>query len=186
MNPNLILGVISFLIWSTFSSWYYVSYVKTFDEPTVQPEIIEPAEEPDPIPVEEPSPVSETEATSEPEPLAQLVRIESTLVFDLNAERTNGTDVIDQIIDSLNMLPEQRSIDITINGFTCDLGTQAYNQELGQKRADIIASYFRQSIERQITIQASSQGENNPAVPNDSEENRSKNRRVTITIISQP
>lgn len=32
MNVNLSLGILSFILWSTFSTWYYVNFIKEFPE----------------------------------------------------------------------------------------------------------------------------------------------------------
>lgn len=68
---------------------------------------------------------------------------------------------------------------VTIVGYTDDTGTTEYNMDLSKKRAWSVSDY----LINQVGIDASrvkieGRGESNPAYPNDSDENRQKNRRV--------
>ncbi|MBN1349281.1 OmpA family protein [candidate division KSB1 bacterium] len=70
-----------------------------------------------------------------------------------------------------------------VSGHTDDLGTEAYNQQLSEKRARSVRDFF---ISRGIpseNISHSGFGENHPMVPNTSMLNRSLNRRVEIKIL---
>jgi outer membrane protein OmpA-like peptidoglycan-associated protein len=71
---------------------------------------------------------------------------------------------------------------IVIEGFTDDVGDENYNQQLSEKRAKSVADvlYGMGISKRQAHYQGL--GGLDPLVPNDSEENRSKNRRVEIRL----
>ena len=68
---------------------------------------------------------------------------------------------------------------VEIVGYTCDIGPESYNQKLSERRAKAVRDFLVNEVgvdsNRLIT---SGGGESRPAYPNDSEENRKKNRRV--------
>lgn len=68
-------------------------------------------------------------------------------------------------------------------GHTDSTGSDAYNLQLSQRRAEAVASYLvSQGIKRErlITVGA---GEAYPIASNDTEEGRAANRRVELTIV---
>lgn len=72
---------------------------------------------------------------------------------------------------------------VGVVGHTCDLGPDAYNQRLSNRRA---ASVKRALVDMGVDPEAivtDGRGESEPAVPNTSEENRRLNRRVDVRFI---
>ncbi|PIE69093.1 MAG: hypothetical protein CSA21_04140 [Deltaproteobacteria bacterium] len=71
------------------------------------------------------------------------------------------------------------SMKVEIEGYTDSTGPEAYNQKLSERRAKAVMDYLTTkagiSADRLSII---GYGENKPAYPNDSKENRAKNRRV--------
>ena len=70
---------------------------------------------------------------------------------------------------------------LSIQGHTCDLGGESYNIRLSRKRADAIRDYLINTCglpPEQFQIKAL--GETQPLVPNTSEKNRHRNRRVVV------
>ncbi len=102
--------------------------------------------------------------------------------------------------DSAELLPEARSTlneladairdgrligEIEIVGHTCDIGTATYNQGLSERRARSVVDYL---VGRGIDADAirwSGRGLTSPRYPNDSEENRSRNRRVEVSFVTE-
>jgi len=74
------------------------------------------------------------------------------------------------------------NVSIVAEGHTCDLGSEAYNMKLGQKRAEVVRAYLIKRGYKPENVVATSKGPNVPIVPNTSEENRKKNRRVELII----
>ncbi|MGK7296557.1 MAG: OmpA family protein, partial [Candidatus Wenzhouxiangella sp. M2_3B_020] len=72
---------------------------------------------------------------------------------------------------------------VSVVGHTCDIGPEAYNQRLSNRRAE--------SVKRELValgvdpnaIVTDGRGESDPLVPNTSEENRELNRRVDVEFI---
>ena len=80
------------------------------------------------------------------------------------------------------MLAQHPDLKIAITGHTCDLGPNEANYRLGLKRATAIANCFEKAGKEPSNMTQASMGETQPAVPNTSEENRKKNRRVVVLI----
>lgn len=72
---------------------------------------------------------------------------------------------------------------VQIYGHTDDVGTEAYNQSLSERRAQAVRDYLvAAGIDPQI-ISVQGFGKTNPIVPGTSPEARARNRRVEIGII---
>ncbi|MDR0419110.1 MAG: OmpA family protein [Prevotellaceae bacterium] len=82
----------------------------------------------------------------------------------------------------IRVLKENRSANVTVAGYTCNVSSELTNMRLSRKRAESVASYLKQAgiNSNRITVEAF--GQANPMVPNSSDANRAKNRRVEITI----
>jgi outer membrane protein OmpA-like peptidoglycan-associated protein len=73
---------------------------------------------------------------------------------------------------------------INVIGHTDDTGTDSHNQTLSEQRAASVSAYLSQQGVMPDRLSQSGMGETQPKVPNDSEANRSENRRVEITIVA--
>jgi outer membrane protein OmpA-like peptidoglycan-associated protein len=71
---------------------------------------------------------------------------------------------------------------MVIEGYTDDLGSDAHNQTLSERRADAVAEWMRNHGVAPERIVVRGLGKANPHFPNTSGENRAKNRRVEITV----
>lgn len=99
----------------------------------------------------------------------------------------NKSDLSDEYIADLEKLVpyfETRGIDILqISGHTDSVGSDSFNIKLSEKRAGQIRDFFVGkgiSVDR---LKVVPNGEASPAVPNTSDENRAKNRRVEFQLI---
>lgn len=97
----------------------------------------------------------------------------------LNPEELEKLDTIGQLINKY--FPGYQ---IVIEGYTDNIGSEQYNLNLSKMRAYNVYNYL---LTKHYIDEATSSfvgyGESNPAYPNDTEENRKKNRRVEIVII---
>ncbi len=168
MRP-LITGIIIFLVWLIIASWYYSA--NTW--PALQS-----AEE---------AAVTETVPDTTAMPLAPpaLPDVPDDITLYFNFDKTvilNPAD-LDAFIPAVK---EYLSADTTaclqLTGHACDIGTEAYNLDLGKRRALSVNDYLLKNGFSSECVKAVSKGESQPAVPNTSEANRKKNRRVKITI----
>lgn len=79
-----------------------------------------------------------------------------------------------------DLIKRSRSPYVQIIGHTDDVGSNAYNKRLGQRRAEAVCeSLVRFGVNPKI-LEPVSNGESTPLVPNDTDFNRSLNRRVEL------
>ena len=86
-------------------------------------------------------------------------------------------------LDSIaSFMNENKSIYIEISGYTDDSGDAAHNKELSVERANAVKDALIERGVEDIRMVANGYGESRPLVPNDSEKNKSLNRRVEIRV----
>ena len=81
-------------------------------------------------------------------------------------------------------MKENPKLKVEIAAHTDDVGSDSYNLSLSDKRAQSVVDYL---IDNQIPMNrfvAKGYGESQPIVANDSEENKAKNRRVELKVLS--
>jgi outer membrane protein OmpA-like peptidoglycan-associated protein len=96
---------------------------------------------------------------------------------DLNAQFFNALDGVSLV------LKEYDKTVIEVAGHTDSSGSDQYNQALSERRAQAVAGYLGShgvKTQRLITVGA---GEGHPIASNDTEQGRSANRRVELTIV---
>ncbi len=71
---------------------------------------------------------------------------------------------------------------ISVRGYTDNVGAASYNQQLSQDRANSVANYLIRQGVPASRVQASGYGMSNPIADNSSEQGRSQNRRVEISV----
>ena len=79
---------------------------------------------------------------------------------------------------------ENKNVYLEIQGHTDNSGAPAYNEELGEKRAETVRKFLSQhgvALNRMATI---SYGAEAPAVDNSTREGRAQNRRVVVMVLS--
>jgi len=99
---------------------------------------------------------------------------------DLNAGAAGS---LNKLVTFLNKYPDRM---VAIEGHTDSVGSDEYNQQLSQRRAESVRSYLvRQGIgsERLTTL---GKGESDPIAGNDSATGRQQNRRVEVVISNAP
>lgn len=87
---------------------------------------------------------------------------------------------LDKLSDFLH---KNKTIKIEISGHTDDVGSDTENMTLSQRRAQSVQYYLQQSGIAADRILAKGYGETKPMAPNDSDENRQKNRRIEWRIL---
>lgn len=116
-----------------------------------------------------------------------FVRFMSTLFFEADRAvlKTGGRDILDFVGDALAQVESSIKF-IRIDGHTAEAppGTSTVdNRELSTDRANAVLKYLEDFyIEDDAKLMAVGYGLYRPVAPNDSEENRAKNRRVEILV----
>lgn len=112
------------------------------------------------------------------------ITFESGLLFDFDSDAIRGTARrnLDELARSLEKYDETN---LLIVGHTDAVGTDSYNLDLSDRRAEAAARYLRsQGVDRDI--ETVGRGEREPVESNDTESGRSRNRRVEVAIYASP
>lgn len=90
--------------------------------------------------------------------------------------------LLDSLADIIARCP---GMVIKVSGYTDSDGSDAANKKLSDARAKAVASYLVGKGIEADRITAEGFGEENPAFPNDSAENKAKNRRIEFSSVTQ-
>lgn len=116
------------------------------------------------------------------EVLEEKVTVELNVEFDLNsaAARPDHRAEVKRVYDFMQEYPQTR---VTIEGHTDSAGSNAYNQDLSQRRANTIAGILINDFGVDATrVSSVGYGEAKPIASNDTIEGRQKNRRVVGVV----
>ena len=103
-----------------------------------------------------------------------------TFAFNSSTINPQFTPVLDRVASTLT---EYDKTVIEVAGHTDSVGSDSYNQQLSEQRANNVAAYLAgRSVARtrMVTVGA---GETRPVASNDTDAGRAQNRRVEITIV---
>jgi OOP family OmpA-OmpF porin len=137
-----------------------------------------PAPAPVPAPAPEPAPVAEA-------PVAEVVRVELDVKFDFNKSvvKPNSYADIKNLADFMKQYP---STTTTVEGHTDNVGPDAYNQKLSERRANavkqVLTNQYGVSPSR---VQSVGYGKSRPVADNSTEAGRAVNRRVEAKVEAQ-
>ncbi len=93
--------------------------------------------------------------------------------------QASGARGLVQLAEFLKRHPDQNA---SIEGFTDNVGSEAANQSLSERRADAVMEALRQMGVNQQQLSATGRGENGALVSNASPAGRQTNRRVEVLI----
>ncbi len=109
------------------------------------------------------------------------ITFDSGLLFGF--DQADLTEASETNLQSLaNTLKKYEDTNILIEGHTDSKGTEEYNQELSEERADAVATYLSELGVSSGRMTDVGHGENLPVDSNESEVGRSHNRRVEVAI----
>ena len=109
------------------------------------------------------------------------VTFASGLLFAFNSDEIQSTagENLKELAASLNRYPDSQ---LLIVGHTDNVGDDAYNQALSNRRANSAATYLAAQGVARTRLATSGKGEAEPVATNDSEAGRQQNRRVEVAI----
>ena len=100
---------------------------------------------------------------------------------------TNSSEINSGFYEVLNsvaiVLKEFDQTIVVVAGHTDSRGSDAYNQELSQKRAVSVSNYLRSQGVMSDRLESVGFGEKQPVATNETPEGRELNRRVEITLL---
>jgi outer membrane protein OmpA-like peptidoglycan-associated protein len=117
------------------------------------------------------------------EPIAANSKITLNNVFfdfDKNELKQESFVELDKLADLLKKNP---TVKIEISGHTDNKGDKKYNLTLSQKRAESVVNYLLQKGIAAARLVAKGYGDTMPIAPNDTEENKAKNRRTEVKVL---
>lgn len=117
-----------------------------------------------------------------PQRIQQFTGTIEGISFDLGQAtiRPSSVRVLDEAVAVLREYPDVR---VRIVGHTDDIGSEAFNLDLSQRRADAVAAYLVEGGIDAQRIETEGRGDRAPRVPNDSPEHRAQNRRIDFEIL---
>ncbi|MCS7073096.1 MAG: OmpA family protein [Bacteroidia bacterium] len=119
------------------------------------------------------------------------VELHKPIVFESFEFRENSSELNTVIISKLNYLAkylqDHPELKVTIRGHTDADGDANYNLLLSERRASSIKNWLIENADiSSERLVAEGYGESRPVVPNDTEENKARNRRVEFDIEIDP
>ncbi len=170
----LIVGLLAFLTWSTFSYYIYVCKIRGFCNERA---IIEMFDK---------NPIMTKTADTIQTPIIKARAVKPvTLVVYFDFDKSVLTHVYEAdkyYTEAVNYLKQNEDARLSITGHTDATGSIVYNQALGYRRAQSLRNYFESKGIQTNRIIIESKGEKEPADNNNTIDGRTKNRRTEITI----
>ncbi len=110
-----------------------------------------------------------------------IVEFNDKVLFALNESSLN-TSAKDNLTKLVTVLDKYPDTNIEVQGHTDNTGTEAYNMSLSKRRASAAASYLEERGISSDRTRIKGYGETAPNYTNETDDGRSKNRRVEFLI----
>jgi OmpA-OmpF porin, OOP family len=95
-------------------------------------------------------------------------------------DRESGP-ILQSVAEIANRCP---AVKIAVAGHTDSIGGREANRQLSEQRARAVVSFLSQQGVAASRVEAAGYGDTRPVVPNDSEANRAKNRRIEFKVLA--
>jgi len=152
--------------------------------PAKKPEA-KPAPKPEAKPEAKPAPKPEAKPEAKPAP-KPAPKVERTIILDdvlFDFDKSNVKPEAAAILDRLvAFMKENADKKANLSGHTDNVGTDAYNQALSERRTASVKDYVVGKGVQGTRVSGQGFGESKPIADNKTAEGRSKNRRVEIKV----
>ncbi len=153
--------------------------------------VVEPVEAEIPVAESTPGPVAPSATCEAPKPGQRIsldgCKVGDTLVlrgvtFEFNKATLtpDAKSILDEVADELNA---RGDIKVEVDGHTDSRGSDSYNQQLSEGRADAVKAYLAERGIDPSRMTANGFGETQPIADNETDEGRELNRRVELKVI---
>ena len=171
----LSIGFLVLCAWIAFSTYIYVCKIKSLcNEPNATE-----------IEAAGPGEVVAQDTLAVP-PIQEETTIPNDLVIHFAFDRSDfkpDTQTGNYILESKAYLDQHLQSRLSFTGHADAIGTDAYNQALGMRRARSVQNYFESKGMPAQNIIIESKGEKEPVDDNNTSAGRANNRRTEVTII---
>jgi outer membrane protein OmpA-like peptidoglycan-associated protein len=103
----------------------------------------------------------------------------NNIFFDFNKNSLRSESIF-ELNRWVNVLKKHPDLKAQIHGHTCWIGTEAYNQQLSERRAKAVVNYLVNKGVAPNRLSMKGFGETRPAASNDTKKGRELNRRVEV------
>lgn len=110
---------------------------------------------------------------------AEIVLNNVFFAFDSHQLLASSISELNRMVE---VMKDNTQIEVVIIGHTDSTGPEEYNQMLSEKRAQSVVNYLTDKGVDKERLEYIGKGESEPAYPNDTRENRAKNRRVNFKV----
>lgn len=119
-----------------------------------------------------------------PQPKPQLIKVtysgDTFFDFDKSVIKPEGKRSLDALVEKIKNIRLEVVVAI---GHTDNVGTDAYNMKLGQRRAEAVKAYLISKGIEPNRVFTESKGESQPVADNRTAQGRAKNRRVEVEVV---
>jgi OOP family OmpA-OmpF porin len=145
--------------------------------------IVVTAERPAPPPKPKPKPKPKPERKAKV--VNKKIEITEKVMFEVNKAviQEQSFELLNDVAAVIKENPHIK--EIRIEGHTDADGSDSYNKDLSQKRADSVKTYLVEAGVDEAILDAVGYGEEKPIADNDTEAGKEKNRRVEFNIVKQ-
>ena len=126
---------------------------------------------PPPPPKPEPKPAPKVERT--------IILDDVLFDFDRSTVKPEAASILDRLVAFMN---ENKDKKVSLSGHTDNVGSEAYNQKLSERRVSSVQDYVVKKGVEGSRVSGQGFGESKPIADNKTREGRAKNRRVEIKV----
>jgi outer membrane protein OmpA-like peptidoglycan-associated protein len=134
-----------------------------------------------PKPAPPPPPPPPPPAKPKPAPKVERTIILDDVLFDFDRSnvKPEAASILDRLVAFMN---ENKDKKVSLSGHTDNVGTEAYNQKLSERRVSSVQDYVVKKGVEASRVSGQGFGESKPIADNKTREGRAKNRRVEIKV----
>ncbi|SDM59500.1 OmpA family protein [Siphonobacter aquaeclarae] len=115
--------------------------------------------------------------------IAAGAKVDLNNVFFETAKATLQPESFPELNRVVELMNKQKAMTVEIAGHTDSDGTDEANMKLSQDRAASVRNYLISKGIAEVRVVAKGYGESHPVAPNDTPENKQRNRRVEFVIV---
>lgn len=148
-----------------------------------------PPEPPKPTPPPSPPPAPPKPAPPRPAPPPPPPKVIDRMVLEILFDFDKATLTkagLSELQKAVAFVKKYPGAKIRVDGYTCNMGSDAYNLKLSERRANAVKNYLiKEAGVESSKITVFGHGKADPVADNRTRQGRAKNRRVEISILSE-